>query len=103
MSNSCPEAPSKNQVFRLSPRGTWRLKTEGCASRKCGNNRIKIVPKYFQSSWNILFVAIIKLISMERPVKEVNDIIVPDVKKLSVKLSTLYLYRRQVPPAEELR
>ncbi len=34
--------------------------------RKCGNDKMSIVPKYSQSSWNVLCVAIRKLINMER-------------------------------------
>ena len=52
--------------------------------------------------WNALSVVIKRLISMEKPVKEVNGIIAQFADKVSPKLLILYYYRRQVEP-EKIR
>ncbi len=63
---------------------------------------MSIVPKYSQSSWNVLCVAIRKLIGMEKLAKEINDIIALNAYKLSRSTFDTLYYRRQIEP-EKMR
>ncbi len=66
--------------------------------RKCGNDKMIIVPKYFQSSWNVLYVAIIKLGYHGKTSKGNQRYYCPEcLQTFTDTFDTLY-YRRKIQP-----